>query len=203
MLLNFYSYKLVRDYGFAPNPFGGICTLATCKPHLRKKAKINDWIIGTGAVTTGLEHQLIYLMQVTNKITFEEYWQNNLYTFKKVVLNGSLIQMHGDNIYFKKNGIWFQTESQHSYYDSINQANLENDLSGEYVLTSNYFFYFGSQHFKVPEEFLNICCTSRDYTKSENSNVGKKFVEWVANKYSIGVHGDPTDWEQYKQLSFW
>ncbi len=28
-----------RDYGFAPNPFHGICTLATCKPVIRRVAR--------------------------------------------------------------------------------------------------------------------------------------------------------------------
>ncbi|WP_410897079.1 hypothetical protein [Pseudomonas chlororaphis] len=27
-----FSYKLTRNYGFAPNPSYGICTLARCKP---------------------------------------------------------------------------------------------------------------------------------------------------------------------------
>ena len=27
-----YSYVVARDYGFAPNPFNGILTLAACKP---------------------------------------------------------------------------------------------------------------------------------------------------------------------------
>ena len=35
-----YSYVITRDYGFAPNPFGGICTLATCKPGIRNHAKV-------------------------------------------------------------------------------------------------------------------------------------------------------------------
>src|SRR5712692_10528871 len=44
-----YSYVVARDYGFAPNPFFGFCTLATCKPEIRKAAAIDDWVIGTGS----------------------------------------------------------------------------------------------------------------------------------------------------------
>ena len=40
-----YLYVVDRDFGFAPNPFHGVCTLATCKPKIRKFAKVGDWII--------------------------------------------------------------------------------------------------------------------------------------------------------------
>jgi len=38
-----HSYVVARDYGFAPNPFFGFCTLATCKPRLRSVAQVGDW----------------------------------------------------------------------------------------------------------------------------------------------------------------
>ena len=44
--MKLFSYILARDFGFAPNPFYSICSLATCKPIIRKKAQIGDWIIG-------------------------------------------------------------------------------------------------------------------------------------------------------------
>ena len=34
-----YSYVFDHDYGFAPNPFHGVCTLATCKPSIREHAE--------------------------------------------------------------------------------------------------------------------------------------------------------------------
>ncbi len=44
-----YSYVLRYDDGVAPNPFFGFCTLAVCKPVIRRKAQVGDWIIGTGS----------------------------------------------------------------------------------------------------------------------------------------------------------
>lgn len=38
--------RVARDYGFAPNPFFGVCTLATCKPRIRSVAQIGDWVVG-------------------------------------------------------------------------------------------------------------------------------------------------------------
>lgn len=30
-----FSYKIEHDFGLAPNPFGGYCTLAVCKSSIR------------------------------------------------------------------------------------------------------------------------------------------------------------------------
>ena len=49
--MKIYSYKIDHDFGLAPNPFGQYCTVAVCKPDIRKSKnlKIGDWIIGTGS----------------------------------------------------------------------------------------------------------------------------------------------------------
>ena len=44
---HFFMYVVKVDSGFAPNPVGGLCTLACCKPTIRKTANVGDWIIGT------------------------------------------------------------------------------------------------------------------------------------------------------------
>ena len=44
---NLFSYVLRYDDGAAPNPFWGTCTLAICKPAIRRKANLGDWVVGT------------------------------------------------------------------------------------------------------------------------------------------------------------
>jgi hypothetical protein len=116
--INYYSYKLDHDYGLAPNPFGEYCSLAVCKSSIRKNKNLSvgDWIIGTGSKALGFEHYLIYAMQVTEILTFDEYWEDERFQYKKPVLNGSLIQMYGDNFYHtdKNTGEWIQDQSAHS-----------------------------------------------------------------------------------------
>lgn len=46
---NVFIYVVDRDFGFAPNPFHGYCTLATCKPGIRKSAAMGDWVVGMAA----------------------------------------------------------------------------------------------------------------------------------------------------------
>jgi hypothetical protein len=54
-----HSYVVARDYGFAPNPFFGVCTLATCKPLIRRIAHIGDWIVGTGSKKRKREKRIV------------------------------------------------------------------------------------------------------------------------------------------------
>ena len=50
--MNMFSYVITHDSGFAPNPFQGFLTLATCKPLVRKTAKVGDVLVGTGSAST-------------------------------------------------------------------------------------------------------------------------------------------------------
>lgn len=201
--MSIYAYKITRDYGFAPNPFGNYCSLACCKPHIRKKAVVGDWIIGTGAVENGLLYNILYVMKVSEKITFQEYWEDARFSYKKPILNGSLKQIHGDNIYYNTDNEWFQLDSHHSLHDgNLNNKNLNQDLSGEYVLISNYFFYLGDKYFKVPAKYIEICpnLRHRDYITVKNEELAFELIELVINKYDSGLSGKPINWQEYKQL---
>ena len=200
--MSVYAYKITRDYGFAPNPFGGYCSLACCKPRIRKKAIVGDWIIGTGAVANGLLNHLIFLMKVTEKLTFQEYWEDERFNYKKPVLNGSLKQIHGDNIYHNENNQWFQLDSHHSLYEGqINERNLKQDLSGEYVLISNCFLYLGKNAWKVPVKYVEICpgTRHRDYITIENEPLAEELITMITSKYELGLNGTPIHWKEYEQ----
>lgn len=203
--MNVYAYKIIRDYGFAPNPFGEYCSLACCKPHIRKKAVVGDWIIGTGAVKNKLLNHLIFLMKVTEKITFQEYWDDERFSYKKPILNGSLKQIHGDNIYHEVNGVWSQLDSHHSLNDGqLNEGNLKQDLSGEYVLISNDFIYLGDNNIKISDEYLELCPSKkhRDYITVRNEDLAEKFIRDIMGKVDLRLAGLPLNWKEYEQRRF-
>lgn len=143
-----YAYAITRDFGFAPNPFHGLCTLATCKPGIRKSAKVGDWIMGIGGSSLpSVKRRCILLMKVSEKVSFQDYWDHERFSLKKPVRNGSRVQMLGDNIYHKdKSGRWIQEDSHHSNPDGTpNPINLDRDTGRtDQALVSNYFLYFGS-----------------------------------------------------------
>lgn len=196
---------MTRDYGFAPNPFGEYCTLACCKPHLRLKATVGDWIIGTGSVKINLLYHVIFIMKITEKLTFEEYWKDPRFQNKKPVLNGSLKQIHGDNIYNNENNVWIQLDSHHSDYDGKSIVKNQNqDLSGKYVLISNTFTYFGKKSWKVPSKYSGLCPSNnikdRDYKTITDEELAFELINKIHKDFGHGIIDSPIHWETYKQI---
>jgi hypothetical protein len=114
--VSLFSYKIVRDFGFAPNPFFGFCTLATCKPQIRKGAKVGDLIVGTGGLGHCRPKRVIFAMRVSEKLTFNEYWHDKRFEKKRPNLGSNWIRAYGDNIYHQvDDGDWLQADSHHSY----------------------------------------------------------------------------------------
>lgn len=175
-----YIYPIPRDLGFAPNPFHGVCTLATCKPNIRARAKLGDWIMGlAGANIKNIKHHCIFIMKVTEIMTFNEYWNDPRFEFKKPIRNGSKVRVLGDNIYHKaEDENWVQEDSHHSNPDgTYNLENLKRDTgSTENVLISTCFRYFGSEAKFVDLQKLNYH-RIRNYKKiSLNNNINAKNI---------------------------
>lgn len=205
-----YSYVISRDYGFAPNPFGYYCTLATCKPSIRKMANIGDWVIGTGSARYQQTEHLVFAMKVSEKLTFNQYWNDFRFLYKRPVLNGSLKQTYGDNIYYQDQSGWHQSDSHHSNKDgTANMHNLTRDTSFPFVLISNYFFYFGKNAVRIPPQFMakngdRICKKGQGYRCRFTNSFVESFIKWLTNSYSPGYLGDPmlmTNFERYDGIS--
>lgn len=195
----YFSYVVARDFGFAPNPFNGICTLATCKPKIRSKAVPNDWIFGCGAAKTKCKGKLLYAMKVTKKITFNEYFSNQRHSHKKPIMNGSLKNMYGDNIYHlvEKSGKWNQINSHHSYSDgSINYYNLNRDTQCKYLLLSDHFYYWGRNCIDVPNEFKSVIHSGIGHKSNAiDINTADNLVHWIYMNFDQGYLGDPIQFE--------
>jgi hypothetical protein len=200
----YYSYKIEHDFGLAPNPFGGYCTLAVCKPTIRrnKNLELGDWIIGTGSAKLKRLYHLIFAMQVEEKLTFDEYWEDPRFQYKKPVINGSLVQMYGDNFYHQdpKTKKWIQEDSAHSLVDGKpNEEHLRVDTEGEFVLISSNFYYFGDKSELIPEEFREVCSEGRSMKgPSIPTEVGDRFIKWLKESHEKGIHGDPINWKDHK-----
>lgn len=183
--MKLFSYVITRDHGFAPNPFGGCCTLATCKPLLRKQAQPGDWVIGTGSKVAGLKGRLIYVMRVDEKLTFDEYWNDPRFVAKKSVFNSGLKHCFGDNVYHHDpaTGEWLQEDSHHSLEGGgINITNLETDTRWPYVLVSYHYRYFGSNHVALPEEWIDALCNNRrvpPHLIVEDNALIEALIGWV------------------------
>ncbi|MGD0171414.1 MAG: hypothetical protein ABSB81_04730 [Halobacteriota archaeon] len=110
MPTSLYSYIVASDSGFAPNPFGEYCTLACCKPQIRRHASVGDWVVGSGSKRTVGNEKMVYAMRITEKLSFDEYANDPRIRYK--IPSHAIIQERGDNIYFRDtNGDWKQRSS--------------------------------------------------------------------------------------------
>ena len=194
-----YSYVIARDYGFAPNPFYGFCTLATCKPNIRKSAALGDWVVGTGSKSKGRHEYIVYAMRVSEAISFEQYWQDSRFRQKRPRLYGSLKQAFGDNIYHwcPDTEEWLQMDSHHSYeYGARNPDNINNDTGVDRVLISSDFVYWGGDGPKLPD-FLgqSICKKGIGHKANFSYKVVEEFVNWLRDLGVNGYCGNPLDWK--------
>ena len=187
-----FSYVLVTDSGFAPNPYHGYCTLATCKPKIRAHADVNDIVMGTGSAARHIQRgdQMIYAMCVSEILTTAQYWNDPRFECKKPNRSNGFASL-GDNIYEPlENGEWNQLPSQHCADD------IERDLSEQTVLVSDRFIYFGSDAPVLPKNFLegHECLIKKGQghrTESRRETIAK-FTEWIENSGGwAGVVGRP------------
>lgn len=194
--MKLYSYIITRDFGFAPNPFHGHCTLATCKPRIRCNASIGDVIVGvgSGAQNSSLKNKLVYAMIVQEKMTYDEYWADNRFQCKKPIMTGSLMQMYGDNIYHTDSelGIIVQENSHHSYDEGkTNYKNYNRDVPGQYVLISQEYWYWGGVGIDIPNKFLCLANVARNHIVIKDENLIADFLLWLRSLEDRGIVGFP------------
>lgn len=202
--MNCFRYKMDHDYGFAPNPFHGVLSLATCKGtqvRNNRHLQIGDWVIGLGSVAMGNLGRIIFAMQVDEKITFDQYWEDERFAVKKPIINGTLVQMYGDNCYHTVDGKVVQEPCAHSKSAGVvNTEHRRRDSDGKYVLLAHRFFYFGDQCPEIPEKFSFILNNSRGTKFWDLSGDDAKinaFIGWLDDTFGEGIHGDPCNWKEF------
>ena len=197
-MVRLHSYIVKRDFGFAPNPFFGYCTLATCKPKVRQSAEMGDWIVGTGSKSENLAGYLVYAMRVTESLSLNEYWDDPRFIDKRPDLYSSQKRAFGDNIYYSdaKSDQWRQIDSHHSYADGMpNALNIQRDTSANRVLVSDEFVYFGGEGPSIPKfNGVSVVHTTQGHKNSFSSDVVKGFIEWIRGLGETGYCGTPAKW---------
>jgi hypothetical protein len=189
-----FSYVVASDSGFAPNPFWGTCSLATCKPQIRRTAHVGDWIAGISPRASG--NRLVYAMRVTDKLPIAAYWSDPRFTAKRPDMSAAgPLPKSGDNIYApdaESSGGFRQLPSGHSYGIEENPQHKRRDLAGMYVLVSDRYWYFGATGPELPPslEFMKV---GRGHRNRFPSSVIDAFTAFIAD-LPAGVNGPPTRW---------
>ena len=173
-----FTYAIKYDTGFAPNPFHGICTLNTCKPQIRREADIGDWVVGLK------KDRVIFVMEVTKKISMSDYWKLCKTDYPKKIPDQSGIPhdpilLCGDCQYDFSGHTLKLLKGLHG------QSNVKTDLSGKNTLISENFIYFGSKVKKLPKNLLPIAKYSNGIwigqARKSKANLPfrDQFLKWV------------------------
>lgn len=194
-----YSYVVEHDLGFAPNPFHGVCTLACCKPQVRKKAQVGDYVLGTGAARVKLQGRLIYWMKVDEVITFDQYWIDLRFRRKRPVMAGSTYLRYGDNIYHRDGGEAFrQEDSFHSREDgSISRGDLRRDTgTTDRILLARDFAYWGRSAIELPKGLGCFAKNGPGHLRNFTDEQLARFFAWLEQRPERGYIDEPADWRR-------
>ena len=201
-----YSYVLRFDFGDAPNPYGGVCTLTICKPAIRRTAQVGDWIIGTGSKHSpvgDISDYLVYAMRVSEKLTMAEY---DLRCRKALTIKMPGHRAHrkqrenlaGDSLYdFSEAG----KPRHRGGYMHQEPKMQERDWSGVYALLSNEFYYFGSEPRAMPLNLLPLIKRGQNHYRKTSVSEIKAFETWLKQEgfERNKIYADPQSpaWKQY------
>lgn len=192
-----FSYVVQTDYGSAPNPFWGVCTLVICKPKIRRSAEVGDWIVGTGPKRSSqgdLRGMMTYAMRVTEKMPLFEYdeWVREHCPEKVPDPRSTDPRRHvGDAIYD-----WREDPPRVRPGSVYDVSQRDRDLSGGYALLSERYYYFGDHPVAIPEELQGMVQRRQGHRSDSNAPYLKPFVAWL-NELDLpanSLQGNPSAW---------
>jgi hypothetical protein len=204
-----WTYRLDHDLGFAPNPFFKWCTLACCKPRIRKKAKEGEYIVGmAGKDARGLGRyypQLIYWMRVDEALTFDDYWRDLRFTRKRPRWPAAKLHMVGDRTYRHENneGHWTFETSMHFVPGALQHrgGHMATDTAVNRVLIGQTFTYWGASGPALPAELLPLFSNPRGEQCHHDPALLAKLHDFIAVDQPKGVAGRPADWDNPRYFS--
>jgi hypothetical protein len=179
-----FSYCVAHDSGTAPNPFWGVCTLVICKPVIRRKAEIGNWIVGTGSVNSpvgDMSGKVVHVMEITEKLTMEDYDAFTQQSLPKKVpewFSHDPCCRLGDSVYD------FSCDPPRIRQSVHSEKNRQRDLSGQYALLSEKFWYFGDRDPKLPDDLQVIVKQGPGHRSESNAPFVERFLEWL---YSLDL----------------
>jgi hypothetical protein len=208
-----FFYFMENDTMFAPNPLGGVLSLATCKPDIRGPAKVNDIIIGVaGDDLLGKSENLrvVYMAKVTEKISHKEYSEKCAKEpeLAKVKIPSENAK-HGDCILDYTPGAPCLVRKYVHSIQAVKRGpggfkEVEKDLKAS-VLLSTDFKYFGANYITVGplEQYTDKTnrrgCIRLDIDKKRKLNPGNNLLIQKINDSAAPL--DPTPLQQKTLVS--
>jgi hypothetical protein len=204
--MKLFSYKMTHDTGFAPNPFGHTLTLATCKPAIRKKKEVGEWIAGFTSVKLNHdpvgEERLVFLMRIGEKCHLSKYFSDPRFQDKIPLPHlKDPVAKAGDNIYrpLVPGAIEFFHFEQlkninHWAGCGPDQDHLIEDISGQFVLVADIFYYFGDSPLIIPPSCRpKMPKGQANHGYLTQPDQAERFLQYIQGNYLPGIHSLPKD----------
>jgi hypothetical protein len=146
-------------------------------------------------------------MQVTEKLTYDEYWSNPRFQVKRpdFAVEEEIFKV-GDNFYEPSGDGFVQHYSLHSrdYFKSDEdwQNQKHADIQGKYVLVSGrkFYYYFGREAVKLPTlELLDLLYCDVGHKCIADPNVPQEFLDFLEEfkqQGKIGFIAPPDNWPE-------
>jgi hypothetical protein len=157
-----------------------MCTLAICKPKIRRTARVDDWIVGLGSANSpigNISNFVVYAMKVTKVLSMEEYdtyCRENLPEKIPDLANKDFRRRVGDCIYD------FNRATKPGLLNSVHtEENRQTDLGGLNVLLSEHFHYFGDNPVPLPDQLFPIVHRTPSHKSRANEKCLIGFVAWL------------------------
>jgi hypothetical protein len=167
--------------------------LAICKPVIRRGAQVGDWVVGTGSKHSPMgdvSGQVVYAMRVSQKLTMADYdllTRSTLTRKLPVWTHRDRRRRLGDSIYD------FEADPPVQRVGVHLDGNRATDLSGDYVLLSDHFFYFGDVPQPLPDDLLSIVKQGQGHKSVSNAPFAEAFMTWIEGLglKANTLHGNP------------
>ena len=200
--MRLFAYKMTHDSGFAPNPFWGYLTLATCKPKMRAHKHPGDWIAGFTSKTlcgdwVG-DERLVFLMKVEEKVALADYFEDPRFE-SRIPRQSPAANVYrcGDNIYrplvpnARDAGDFEQVPNSHH-----GPEEKDYDLSGRHALIARRFAYFGAEALRVPRDVRPNVPTGQSAhgTETRDRTRVQGFIDYVFSAARNPVMARPHQW---------
>lgn len=195
---------MTEDSGFAPHIKDKWISLACCARFIRKDSNVGDFVLGVSGKTMANvpEHIPIYLMQVDEKLTFDEYFRDPRFVNRV------------DNIYYlKKDGKYIQDSTRRHVkdkgYTTFHENKDDTKISKFVLLSRNSNFYYFGNYWKSDDKLrkmMNKFCEkvryyykpygrhykeSRMYKEIRSNERDVKNLLRFIKKYPCGKIGEP------------
>ncbi|WP_256579546.1 hypothetical protein [Pseudomonas sp. YY-1] len=81
--------------------------------------------------------------------------------------------------------------------DAPSDDDLRRDVSGQYALIADEFYYFGAQAIALPEAVRPALPGGQSAHGIQSSEaLAERFISFIRSRYQPGRHGNPTQWPE-------